>query len=159
MSLPILTNPNPELRIHALPVAEERFGTAELLAFGEELIDAMLDDDGIGIAAPQVGVHDRMIVTNFDAVGPVVYANPVIISRSRAMFEFEEGCLSVPGVFGLVERHKTVTVTARTLDGATVTMDLDFLEAVVFQHEIDHLDGVLFIDKVVRLTHTEADGQ
>lgn len=153
MSLDILTDPNPELRTVSAPVAEERFGTPELKAFGAQMIEAMIDDNGIGLAAPQVGVHDRMIVVTMNNQ-PAVYVNPEIISRSAALFDFEEGCLSVPGVFGLVERHKKVKVRARTLEGLPVQLSLKQLNAVIFQHEIDHLDGVLFTDKVKRLTHS-----
>jgi len=149
----VLTNPNPELRKKSLLVDEARFGTEELVAFGEELKGAMKEDNGIGIASPQVGVHDRIIVVDLDDTGPTVFVNPKIVSRSLSKISFEEGCLSVPGIYGMVERHKKVKVKARTIDGLPVTLELKNIMAVVFQHEIDHLDGILFIDKVTSFTH------
>lgn len=153
MSMEILTNPNPELRKKSVLVDEARFGTDEIKKLGDELIQAMMDDDGIGIAAPQVGIHDRIIVVNMKGTGPTVFVNPKVVSRSMGTIEFEEGCLSVPGVYGMVERPKKVKVKAKTLDGLPVTLNLKNLEAVIFQHEIDHLDGILFIDKVKKFTH------
>lgn len=153
MSMDILTNPNPELRKKSLLVDEARFGTEELKKLGEELIQAMMDDDGIGIAAPQVGIHDRIIVVNMKDTGPSVFVNPKVVSRSMSKVEFEEGCLSVPGIYGMVERPKKVKVKAKTVDGLAVTLNLKNLESVIFQHEIDHLDGILFIDKVTKFTH------
>ena len=78
--------------------------------------------------------------------------NPVITKRSDAMVEREEGCLSVPGQFGIVMRHKRVTVEALNRHGRRVTLELKNFPAIVFQHEIDHIEGVLFVDKVVRMT-------
>lgn len=153
MSLDILKNPNPELRKKSSPVAEDRFGTQELKDLGAELIQAMMDDDGIGIAAPQVGIHERIIVVNMKHTGPAVFVNPRVTRFSTSTIEFEEGCLSVPGIYGIVERPKKVTVEAFTMDGQPVSLNLKHLEAVIFQHEIDHLDGILFIDKVKEFTH------
>lgn len=152
MPLPILTDPNPELRISSHAVAEDRFGTPELRALGQELIQAMLAGDGIGLAAPQVGIHDRIIVVGVQE--PTVYVNPELVSHGLQLFAFEEGCLSIPGVFGIVQRYKKVKVRARTVDGLPVMLSVKELPAVVFQHEMDHLDGVLFTDKVMRLTHS-----
>ena len=153
MSLEILKNPNPELRKKSVLVDEARFGSDELKQLGDELIEAMMDDDGIGIAAPQVGIHERIIVVNMKDTGPTVFVNPKVVSRSMSKIAFEEGCLSVPGVYGMVERPKKVKVKAKTIDGLPVTLNLKNLEAVIFQHEIDHLDGILFIDKVYKFTH------
>lgn len=149
----ILTHPNSQLRVPAQLVDVARFGTPELKAFGEELKGLMVHGDGVGLAATQIGVSSRVITVRMPDTGPTVFANPKIVSRSRGMFDFEEGCLSVPGVFGMVERHKKVKVQAYTVDGLRVSLVLKNLYAVVFQHEIDHLDGVLFIDKVKRFTH------
>lgn len=107
----------------------------------------------MGLAATQIGATDRIIAVAMPDTGPTVFINPKIVSRSRGMFDFEEGCLSVPGVFGMVERHKKVKVQCYTVDGLRVSLSLKNLYAVVFQHEIDHLDGILFIDKVKRFTH------
>ena len=149
----ILKHPNDELREVSRPVAEARFGTDELKMLVEDLKVAMKGDDGIGIAAPQTGVKDRVIIVSMKGTGPTAFVNPVITKRSLRKIEFEEGCLSVPGVFGMVERHKKVTVEALSVDGDKMSLNLADTYAVVFQHEIDHLDGILFIDKVKRFTH------
>lgn len=153
MKRAILTHPNPKLRTVAALVDAARFGTEELKASGEELVDLMTQGDGIGLAATQIGVADRIIAVTMPDTGPTVFVNPKIVSRSRGMFDFEEGCLSVPGVYGMVERHKKVKVKAYTVEGVAVTLSVKQVFAVIFQHEIDHLDGILFIDKTKRLTH------
>ena len=153
MKRTILTHPNLQLRTPAQLVDVARFGTPELKAFANELADLMVQGDGVGLAATQIGATDRIIVVAMPDTGPTVFVNPKIVSRSRTLFDFEEGCLSVPGVYGMVERHKKVKVQAYTVDGLRVSLSLKNLYAVIFQHEIDHLDGILFIDKVKRLTH------
>ena len=111
----------------------------------------MVKSDGAGLAAPQIGIPERIIaVQERGKIG--VYANPEIIKRSPAMQLYEEGCLSVPGKFGIVERHKRITLRALDRHGRRVELELSGFLAVAFQHEIDHLDGVLFIDKVKEYT-------
>lgn len=150
----ILTHPNEELRIPSEPVVEERFGTDALRALVDRLTEAMVTYDGVGIAAPQVGIKDRIFIADLqDGLGPRALINPAITKRSRGTFLFEEGCLSVPGVYGMVERHKKVTLEARNVDGQPMSFQLARFPAVIAQHEIDHLDGILFIDKVTERTH------
>src|SRR3989338_2927032 len=139
MKRTVLTHPNPQLRMQAPLVDTARFGTAELKAFAEELADMMAQEEGGGLAATQIGVSDRIIAVAMQDTGATVFVNPKIVSRSRAMFDFEEGCLSVPGVYGMVERHKKVKVKAYLMDGTAVTLSVKNLYAVIFQHEIDHL--------------------
>lgn len=148
----VLTSPNAELRVVSseFPVAE--FGTKETKALTRDLIETMRVENGIGIAAPQIGVHKRMIIVDVGNNQPQAFFNPKITSKSFSKIESEEGCLSVPGVFGIVKRHRSVTVTAQTIDGISQTFRAEGLMAIVFQHEIDHLDGILFIDKVLRYT-------
>lgn len=153
MKRQILTHPNPELKVPSSYVNEARFDTDELNELVLDLKDAMKEDNGIGIAAPQVGVHDRLIIVDMGDTGPTAFVNPKIVSRSLSKIDFEEGCLSVPGVYGMVERHKKVKVKAYSQDGHPVTLSLKGTLAVVFQHEIDHLDGILFIEKVKIYTH------
>jgi peptide deformylase len=112
----------------------------------------MVVENGIGIAAPQIGVHKRLIIVDIGNNQPQAFFNPIITSKSFTKTESEEGCLSVPGVFGIVKRHRAVTVKAQNISGVTQTFRVDGLSAIVFQHEIDHLDGILFIDKVLRYT-------
>jgi len=105
--------------------------------------------DGVGLAAPQVGILKRIIVYDVGD-GPKVMINPVIIKASGKQTG-EEGCLSSPNVFGMVDRPATLHVKAFDLEGQEVTVKAKELEAIVFCHEIDHLDGVLFLDKAYDL--------
>jgi peptide deformylase len=147
----ILTNPNPNLRKRSAEVDVARITTPEYQAFADAFAAMMLTADGVGLAAPQIGISERIIaVLERDKIG--VYANPVIIKKSLALQTSEEGCLSVPGVFGMVDRAKRITVQAIDRHGRKTEMDLSGFPAVIFQHEIDHLDGVLFIDKVKEYT-------
>jgi peptide deformylase len=112
------------------------------------MTETMYDEVGIGLAAPQVGISLRLIVIS-DEEGRGVQAllNPAIVDRGGEMTG-EEGCLSIPGVFAPVTRAAWVTVEARSVDGKPLTLNARGLRARVLQHEIDHLDGVLFIDRV-----------
>ena len=148
----VLTSPNAELRVISTPITQEEIESKEIQKLVYDLVETMEVENGIGIAAPQVGIHKRLIIVDIGNNQPQAFFNPVIKSKSFSKIESEEGCLSVPGVFGMVKRHKAVTVTAQNLDGDTQTFRAEGLMAIVFQHEIDHLDGILFIDKVLRYT-------
>jgi len=143
--LTILTDPNPNLRQVAKPVEP-----AEILKLGfQKFLDEMLEtmaDKGVGLAGPQVGVSKRVIIVQTKS-GPEAFINPKIFSTSLLRSDGEEGCLSVPGVWGIVKRFKKVKVKALNRKGEKVVIKASGLESVIFQHEIDHLDGVLFIDK------------
>ena len=154
MILPILTHPSPDLRRKALPVDLSRLGSASLLKLITSIEDTFRSQiNGVGIAAAQVGILDRIIIVDIPHEGLVTFINPEIIASSKTMFEFEEGCFSVPNTFGIVNRHKSVTVRAIMLNGDLRILKTKGLYSVVFQHEIDHLDGILFIDKMLRQTH------
>ncbi|MNV57508.1 Peptide deformylase [compost metagenome] len=118
-----------------------------------DMIDTMYSFDGIGLAACQVGMLKRMLVYDIDYVkdekkpNPIVLINPVITSRSKQLVTTEEGCLSFPNVFGNVDRSEKITVEALNLEGKKIIIHAKDIEAVVIQHEIDHLDGILFLDK------------
>jgi peptide deformylase len=114
----------------------------------EDMIETMYDEVGIGLAAPQVGIPLRLVVVADEETRAArVLVNPAITEVSgRATAE--EGCLSIPGIFAQVTRGARVTVTARDLDGQPITMRAEGLLARVLQHEIDHLDGILFIDRL-----------
>ncbi|NUN48241.1 MAG: peptide deformylase [Candidatus Brocadiae bacterium] len=117
----------------------------EVRAMAEEMLNAMAAARGVGLAGPQVGYLKRLIVLNLTPGSPDgerVYVNPEILSREGESFE-SEGCLSIPGVNGKVLRATRVVVRAVTLDSATVTVEADGLLARAFQHEIDHLEGIL----------------
>lgn len=147
----IVTHPTPSLRDRSVEVDPREITTPEFQAYLDALTHTMLVKDGVGIASPQVGRNIRAIVININDTIEC-YINPEIVKTSEAMQEGEEGCLSVPGIYGLVDRHKRITVHALNRHGRRVEMDLRNFPAVVFQHEIDHLNGVLFIDKMKQAT-------
>ncbi len=155
-SLPILTDPAPTLRLRSEEVALADVGVSTFQDFLDTLIRTMFVEDGIGIASPQVGKNIRVMVVNLKKEGPTVFINPILTKTSQATTVFEEACLSVPGKYGMVRRHKRVTMQAYTRHGRQVTLEVSGLFAFVFQHEIDHLDGVLFVDKALELFDTRS---
>ena len=123
--------------------------------FAEDLEETMLESKGIGIAAPQVGKNIRMICLHQDATGEkehLILINPKISYKSKQTMELEEGCLSVPGVLGLVKRAEKVRVKYLDLTGQKCKMKGKKLLSCVLQHEIDHLDGILFTKKAHKIT-------
>jgi peptide deformylase len=139
---------DPVLRQVATPVREI---TAEIKRIIADMTETMWHQVGIGLAAPQVGLPHRILVMDDGNGGAQALSNPVIESRSGTIRE-EEGCLSLPGVFGVVERTKTITVRAMDEDGEPVSLEATGLKARIVQHELDHLDGVLFIDRLPPVT-------
>jgi peptide deformylase len=135
---------DPILRQVAEPVAAV---TPEIKRLIADMVDTMWHQVGIGLAAPQIGVALRIFVMDNGKSGARTLINPVITERGGSVRE-EEGCLSVPGIFADVERDQWVTVSALDGDGEPVTLHARGLEAKVIQHEVDHLDGVLFIDRL-----------
>ena len=115
----------------------------------EDMIETMHDADGVGLAAPQIGILKRVIVFDlYDDEGPMALINPRIVDQSGIQME-EEGCLSLPGRQGIVKRPLSVTVQFEDLDGESYEIVGEELLARVLCHEIDHLDGVLYIDKQI----------
>lgn len=120
----------------------------------QDMLETMYKNDGVGLAACQVGILKRIIVYDYLYVeedgkkSPMVMINPVIKNRSKSMVFVEEGCLSFPDEYKDVKRHEKVTVEYTDLDGKRKTLHAKDLEAVVIQHETDHLDGVVFLDRV-----------
>lgn len=112
----------------------------------ESMIDTMHQGDGVGLAAPQVGVSKRMFVCHVRGDEPRVFINPEIIGTSTEMVAYEEGCLSIPGVWADVSRPEKIEVQAMNLKGKMFKLEADGMLARVIQHENDHLRGVLFID-------------
>ena len=143
----ILRTPSRELSVKALK--SETFRT-----LAEKMRRTVTDpsQDGVGIAAPQVGVNKRVIwVMRLDKEGEPMelYANPVILSRSEAVVDGEEGCLSIPGLRGSVSRSVSIEISYTSLESfQTVTETVEGYTARIFQHECDHLDGILFIDRI-----------
>lgn len=149
-AMKVLHEPNKELRVVSKPVDAKRLSSKEIKTLISDLHVTMKKENGVGIAAPQVGVHERVIIAETDE-GPKAFINPEIIERSFKMVNSEEGCLSVPGIWGIVKRHRSVSVKALDENGETVEMKANGLLSIIFQHEIDHLDGVLFIDRAEEL--------
>lgn len=142
--LPILHHPDPRLREQA--VAVEEFDRA-LQQLVQDMLETMYEAPGIGLAAPQVNVHKRLIVIDIseNKSQPLVLVNPRILAQSGRE-KMEEGCLSVPGIYEVVERAERVTVQAQDAHGHEHTIEAEGLLAVCIQHEIDHLEGKLFVD-------------
>ena len=142
--LPILHYPDPRLKKRAEPVTEVDESIRRLAA---DMAETMYAAPGIGLAATQVDVHKRVIVIDVteDRSGLTVLINPEILAKEGEVVS-EEGCLSVPGIYEKVKRSERVTVRALNLEGETVEIAAEGLLAVCLQHEIDHLDGKVFVD-------------
>jgi peptide deformylase len=142
--LTILEFPDPRLRTRATPVATVDGSLRELI---DDMLETMYAAKGIGLAATQVDVHQRVLVTDVseERNAPRAFINPEILSRDGVEIS-QEGCLSVPGYYDDVERAARVRVRALDRDGNVFEEDLDGLLAICVQHEIDHLDGKLFVD-------------
>ena len=149
-----------DIRTFGDPVLRQRANEIEMITdlhrrLGADMLDTMREAPGVGLAGPQVGVVERIFVWEVeDRSGALI--NPVIVQRSAETLEDEEGCLSLPGLVYPVVRAAAVTVTGRDLEGGEVTIDAEDLLARVVQHEIDHLDGVLFIDRLPEELKREA---
>ena len=151
--LDVLPFPDPRLRRRSEPIEKI---TDELRQLAAGMLETMYEEPGIGLAAPQVGAMIRLIVldTHWTAEDadrkPCVFVNPEIIERSGEVI-WNEGCLSVPDFSADVKRAERVVLRALDIEGREVVETADGLRAVCFQHEVDHLDGVLFIDRISRL--------
>ncbi|NIP60103.1 MAG: peptide deformylase [Gemmatimonadetes bacterium] len=144
-----------ELRMMGDPILREEATEVEevdedIRRLAQDMFDTMYEADGVGLAANQVGVRQRLIVVDprEDGVTPRALVNPRVVGTGDETDRAEEGCLSIPGLREVVERKSTVTVEATDLDGEPVRIEAGGLHARVLLHEIDHLDGVLFIDRV-----------
>ncbi|MBX3133932.1 MAG: peptide deformylase [Gemmatimonadaceae bacterium] len=149
--LPITVLGSPVLREVTTPVTEV---TDELRRLAADMLETMRAADGVGLAAPQVGRSERLCVVEVGEVTAVLF-NPEIIAR-EGKIKWEEGCLSIPDVFGWVERSAYVKVRALGLDGQPFELEGRELLAVCIQHELDHLDGKLFLDHLSFLNRRRA---
>lgn len=146
MSLKIVTgNDNPILRAVSKPVTDITKKTVKLI---RDMADAMELEKGVGIAAPQVGENVRIFLALLDNKKLVAMINPEFLGHSETMTDGEEGCLSLPGEWGQVPRHTEVTLRFTDLKGRENTLKLKDFNARIVQHEMDHLDGILFTDHV-----------
>lgn len=150
--LPIRTFGDPALRERAREVEKV---TEDHRRLARDMIETMRAAPGVGLAGPQVGVMERIFVWELDEEQGV-FINPRIVERSAETVTEEEGCLSLPGLAYDVERHREVTVEALDEEGHPVTITGEDLLARIFQHEVDHLDGVLFIDRLDEDARREA---
>lgn len=158
--IPIIYYPDPILREVAEPAERVDDDTQRLI---RDMIDTMLDVQGLGLAAPQVGLSRRIFVINPSrdnkendgdeepAAPPRGFINPEILQRGETMGVHEEGCLSIPGIYAEVERPASILIRYLDLEGNIREERFEGKAATVVQHEIDHLDGVLFIDHLSRL--------
>lgn len=170
MSL-IVQDGEPVLRKKASPVPEELFGTKELSDIIRDMADTLdTQPDGVAIAAPQIGIPYRIFVVRYDRtihsapedeqgrspdIG--VYINPQFVRTAKRRVEMDEGCLSVRGIYGKTRRFNRATVRARTEDGSTFERGGGGLLAQIFQHETDHLEGILFIDHATDLVEIKRE--
>jgi len=149
---PILTAPDP--RLQAVSTDVEKVD-AEIRKLVDDMAESMYAADGIGLAAVQIGVPKRVIVIDLDQKegkkNPRAFVNPKILWASEEMAVFEEGCLSVPEIWDDVERPARIRAEYLDLDGKKVELEADGMLATCLQHEMDHLNGVLFIDHLSRL--------
>ncbi len=145
----LVTVPNDILTTKTAPVDAAEIGTPAFQQFCDEMIAIMKEYKGIGIAAPQVGRSSAVMVVNTGDV-PTVFINPVITKKSLKGEVDEEGCLSIPGRFGLVKRAKQVRVRFTDRHGQLQEEQASGLFARVIQHEIDHLNGILFTSKMIK---------
>ena len=155
--LDIVTLPNKILRNRTRTVANY---DAQLQLLIDDMIETMRDAPGVGLAAPQIGQSIKLTVIETlaevdedgneieDSRDLYVITNPEIVSTSRALVDGIEGCLSIPGYLGEVERHESIRVRAQDRNGKKIKLRLDGWTARIFQHEIDHLNGVLYIDRL-----------
>ncbi|WP_112662849.1 peptide deformylase [Microvirga flavescens] len=151
---PLVILPDSRLRLVSKPV--ERI-TDEIRTLADDMLETMYHAPGVGLAAIQIGIDLRVVtmdVSKSEAEGerqPMVLINPEIVSSSEELSVYEEGCLSIPEYYEEVERPTRVRFRYMNLEGATVEQDADGLLATCVQHEIDHLNGVLFIDYLSKL--------
>jgi peptide deformylase len=167
--LPILRYPDPRLHTVAKPVASVDSRIRQLVA---DMLETMYAADGVGLAATQVDVHERLLVmdTSEQHDRPQVFINPQIVAVSAEMHVAEEGCLSVPQTYDRIERHARVTVRALDREGHPFEFEAEGLAAVCVQHEMDHLMGKVFVEylsllkrdrirtKMLKKTRDEAKG-
>lgn len=148
MIRPILTFPDPVLKKKAVPVT---IINDDIRQLAKDMAETMYDAPGVGLAAPQIGVPQRVIVIDVagkdEAPQLITAINPIIVHGEGEVYE-EEGCLSVPNFSANVKRHEKVVVKGLSLDGQERVWQADGLLAIAFQHEIDHLEGILFVDRL-----------
>ncbi len=152
--LDIVLYPDAGLRETCAPIPEMNDELDKLI---DDMLYTMYDAPGIGLAAPQVAVQQRLIVMDVSEKGnqPIVLMNPEVI-QSAGSLTWEEGCLSMPGIYATIKRPSEILVRGMNREGKMIELEANELLAVCIQHEIDHLDGKMFIDHLSRLKRTRA---
>ena len=157
---PIVIYGDPVLREKAEPVGEISQEVKDLVS---EMIDTLKEAQGLGLAAPQIGVAKRIFIVDLSAIDITgslkVFINPEIVATGDDQSEYEEGCLSFPGLYQKIARPATVKVRATDLDGNQFELEADGMLARAVLHEYDHLEGILFIDRMSPLTRTMLKGR
>ncbi|WP_350561746.1 peptide deformylase [Psychrobacter sp. CAL346-MNA-CIBAN-0220] len=153
--LPILSYPDPRLRTIAKPIKEVNDKIQTLIT---DMIETMYDAEGIGLAASQVDQHIQLIVMDLseNKDTPMVFINPKVTPLVEEKQPYEEGCLSVPDVYDKVERPNKVRIEALDQEGEVIDKEVEGLLAVCIQHEMDHLNGIIFVDYLSHLKQTRA---
>ena len=150
--LPVITAPDPVLQKKAAPVESV---SPDIVALMDDMLETMYESSGIGLAAPQVGISKRIIVVDIgdkpDRNNALFMANPEITWKSDEPFIYKEGCLSVPDLSAEVTRARSIKMKYLDRNGVSQELDASDLMAVCLQHEIDHLDGILFVDRLSAL--------
>jgi peptide deformylase len=123
-----------------------------------QMIETMFKEDGVGLAAPQIGINERLIIVNAKK-GPMVCFNPVIIKKSWSKPVVHEGCLSVPGYSGTIKRNRKVMVAFFDQTGEKIVLETHGLLAQIFQHEVDHLNGILYVDKAIHVSKLDESNE
>lgn len=143
--LTVLRFPDPRLKTKASAVTKITDATLTIV---DDMLATMYEEKGVGLAATQVDIHQRIVVMDVSENNdqPIVLINPEIIAKSDETLINEEGCLSVPGFYAKVDRHTSCTVKALDRNGKEFTLDGEELLSICIQHELDHLNGVLFVD-------------
>jgi|SRR6056297_249258 len=150
--MPIRKIGDPVLRSRSKEIQKVNEATKELI---NNMVESMEAAEGIGLAAPQIGILQRVIVVEID--GELMATINPVANKKRGKSLAEEGCLSVPGKTGLVERAEEVKISGLNKDGEEVEYDLEGIKARAFLHEIDHLDGILFVDKAQEIMETSSE--
>lgn len=154
--LKIITQPSPILRKKSVEINPKIAKTREFKTLISAMAKTMIKTDGVGLAAPQIGKNIRLVVIN-SKNGVLCLINPKLTKKSWARELGQEGCLSIPGIFGVVKRHKKVSLTYYDQDGKKIKLTAEGMMARVIQHEVDHLDGILFIDKASAVEKVQND--
>jgi len=149
--LPLVFHPNPLLNQVAKPIDLARIQDPVFQQLLDDMVETMIAEQGIGLAAPQIGISERFVIVQMGQTADA-FINPEIVDHTWRTLWYEEGCLSIPGVYGKVKRFRGVKVHTWTRDGKEITIDVAGLPAIIFQHEIDHLNGILFIEKAKSLS-------